>query len=142
MIAETFKRFALAGLLLAAVFLCGCGHSPYTETSGSVTLNGQPIEKGDIEFMPADGHGVTAAVPIEKGRYSIKAVPGNYNVRINGYHKIGERHVQEDDPTSQMMDVNEQIVPRQYNEATTLNCTVKDGGQKQDFTLTGSAEKK
>ncbi|HEY7428436.1 MAG TPA: hypothetical protein VH682_29660, partial [Gemmataceae bacterium] len=49
--------WASLGFLLLVVG--GCGESAQNEAvSGAVTWKGQPLERGTIEFVPADGPGV------------------------------------------------------------------------------------
>ncbi len=122
-------------LLLALTMLLGCGGSKFGEVSGDVTFEGQPLANGSISFLPADGHGPTAAAVIEQGRYSAHVVPGRFKVQILGYRKIGERHANEGDPTTPMVDISEQILPEQYNSETTLTCEIKLGRQQLDFPL-------
>lgn len=56
--------------------LVGCNKT--TTISGTVTLNGEPIQKGAISFRSADGRGPSIGGMIENGQYSIeKAVPGS-----------------------------------------------------------------
>jgi len=72
--------------LIAATNGCGpdnpLGRKPL---SGTVTLDGSPLEKGTIEFQPLDG-GVQSGNLISEGKYSIPAhqgaTPGKYRVVI------------------------------------------------------------
>ena len=123
------------GLLLALTMFLGCGGSKFTEVSGNVTFDGQPVNKGSISFLPAEGRGPTAAAVIEQGRFSTRVATGRFKVQILAYRKIGERHANEGDPSTPMVDINEQILPEQYNSETTLTCEIKPGRQKVDFPL-------
>ena len=55
MFRDFFRGHSFLGLLLAFLILAGCGDSGPAEydVTGSVTLDGQPIEKGEILFLPA-----------------------------------------------------------------------------------------
>ncbi len=123
-------------LLLAPAILCcgGCG-SRYSAIEGKVALAGKPINIGTISFLPADGHGPTAAAKIIDGKYSAQISAGNYKVQISGYRKTGQRHASEGDPKSPMMDILEPIVPEKYNTASTLVREVKPGERQLDFLL-------
>src|SRR5206468_3386524 len=67
------------GLLL----LLGCGDSNLASVSGTVTYEGQPVEKGFISFLPEDREANTAGIDIIKGKYHIKGmVPGKKRVKI------------------------------------------------------------
>jgi hypothetical protein len=51
---------------------CGCGTPDTTEVFGKVTLNGKPIEDGDISFLPeAPTAGPQSSAPIRNGEYRI-----------------------------------------------------------------------
>jgi hypothetical protein len=78
--------FWAASLLLLVV---GCGPANplgRKPLSGSVTLDGKPLERGAIEFHPLEEGGVQSGALINAGRYSIAAhegaTPGKYRVVI------------------------------------------------------------
>jgi hypothetical protein len=88
-----------APALVAVTFLgllgvTGCGDDSGLGTrysvSGTVTYNGQPVEKGQISFIPVDLNKQRAANGfIQDGRYSLTtsspqdgALPGDYKVTI------------------------------------------------------------
>jgi hypothetical protein len=82
-------RVALVwGLFACAAIIVGCG--PGNElgrrpVSGTVTLDGQPLERGSISFQPV-GDGTSSGATIENGTFSIPEQrglpPGTYTVRI------------------------------------------------------------
>lgn len=129
------KRTAAAGWLLLLTLVIGCSGDGLSAVSGTVTLDDRPIDNGTIEFLPADGKGPTAAAIIEGGRYQVRVAPGPKEVRIAGYRKTGERHLDPGDPSSPMIDVQEQIVPARYNTASELQCEVDAGRGRHDFEL-------
>ena len=79
-----------ASLWLAfALLAAGCGGDGLERAavSGKVTLDGQPLAKGDIQFVPKDGDSRGAAwTKVVDGSYSIPAsdgpAPGAYVVSI------------------------------------------------------------
>jgi hypothetical protein len=78
----------LVGIGFLSSATCGCGpDNPLGRKalSGTVTLDGSPLEKGTIEFQPLDG-GVQSGDLISEGKYSIPAhqgaTPGKYRVVI------------------------------------------------------------
>lgn len=114
--------FGAAGLLLVLAIGCG-GSDGRLEVSGSVKVDGQPLESGSISFIPAAGtRGPSAGAEIKQGRYSIAAeggpVPGKYRVEIKGMRKTGRRikdgfpH-----PPDDMVDEIEQFLPPKYSTA-------------------------
>src|SRR6187397_3012218 len=77
---------------LLASSLGGCGGGdglPRQEVSGQVTLDGQPLADGSIQFQPGETGGgpqVSGGALIERGSYRIGRneglVPGPYKVMI------------------------------------------------------------
>jgi hypothetical protein len=73
---------------LATTSACGGGDGlPRVAVEGTVTNQGQPVDKGLITFRPVRGaSGVSAGTRIDAGRYAIPAhtgpVPGDYEVEI------------------------------------------------------------
>src|SRR5688572_16057774 len=72
-------------LLLPAAF--GCGGSQ-ASVSGTVTYEGEEIERGYISFFPIDGKGPSAGAEILAGRYSASGLtPGKNRVVISAVPK-------------------------------------------------------
>ena len=81
---------ALAASVALILSSCGGGEEAFGKrysVSGTVTYNGQPLEKGAISFIPEKGAGATGV--IEKGSYTLStggeqdgALPGKYKVTI------------------------------------------------------------
>lgn len=70
---HTDKIFSALALAALASVLAGCGAA--NPVTGAVTYDGQPVAKGSITFVPADGKGPSSGGAIENGRYSIEDVP-------------------------------------------------------------------
>src|SRR5437588_7475680 len=69
-------------LILLTFFLPACG-SNLSSISGEVSYDGQPVDNGRIEFLPADGKGTGGGGPISGGRYEVKGLqPGPKLVQI------------------------------------------------------------
>jgi hypothetical protein len=121
-----------------ALLLClsGCGRRDgLTEISGAVTYDGQPVKKGAISLLPADGQGPTAAAVIADGKYSVKVTPGKKQVKIEGFRVTGQKQYNPRDPKSPMVDVQEQILPERYNAKTELSREIASGAKTVDFAL-------
>jgi hypothetical protein len=70
---------------LLLVGLAGCGSNPTGTVTGSVSLNGQPLEKAYISFASQDGQGGTAGSEVLQGSYRIDGLqPGKYVVHVAG----------------------------------------------------------
>ena len=134
-------RGVLAPCLAAAmVALAGCGGSidglPREAVSGTVTLDGQPLAAGAIQFFPetkAGGVAVSGGSPVEDGEFSITRdyglVPGSYKVAINAAEpespdKRTKGHSRKGAPI-------EDIIPARYNSQTTLTAEIERGGSNR-----------
>jgi hypothetical protein len=126
---------ALALLFVAS--LAGCGDSDGAEKhtiSGTVTLDGEPVENGTITFVPADGVGPTAGAPIENGQYTAEVPPGSKKVEIRAAKVVGQRKLY-DTPDSPTGDVVEELIPEKYNAKTTLTADVQGEDTDRNFSL-------
>ena len=127
-------------LCLAAFLLCGCGSGDIGRGAihGHVTLDGQPLQQGRINFEPTAGtKGPTAGASIIDGRYSIDADKGpplgKNLVRINA-NKLSGKKV----PSSFGGDKIDEIIeaiPKIYNTHSTLEREVRAGKNEFDFEL-------
>jgi hypothetical protein len=82
-------RLAWTWMLLMSILAGGCGPANplgRKAVSGKITLNGAPLENGNISFSPKSDKGVSSGAVIVGGAYSIeteKGLPeGEYVVRI------------------------------------------------------------
>ena len=132
----------LCGLLCAVVFLSvlGCGHSGRVSVEGTVTLDGQPLENGQIQFSPLPGTaGPTAGADIVDGKFAIPPsggpFAGNFRVQITKAGLTGKKVF--DPRSNSMMDEYAQILPARYNEQSELEAEVAASGPNSfEFTLT------
>jgi hypothetical protein len=83
-------RIAIAPLCFTALWLMGgCGGDPLGRyaISGSVKVDGAPLEKGNISFQPTQGQATSEGAVVTGGKYSIPRekglVLGKYRVVIN-----------------------------------------------------------
>jgi hypothetical protein len=84
-----------AGLLLAATCLAGCGGGHKyagTNITGNVTIGGQPVEKGNLQFVPApETKGTIVSAEVRNGRYTAEKVPtGLVRVMLVATRETGE----------------------------------------------------
>jgi hypothetical protein len=128
-------RLAVCGFAVVAC-LAGCSRSGgMTEISGTVSYDGQPVKKGMITFVPANGSGPTAAAKIAEGKYSLNVAPGEKLVRIEGYKVVGQRRYSPNNPNSRMVDMQEQFLPDCYNKTSGLTREITPGLGSCDFVL-------
>jgi hypothetical protein len=121
-------------LAMASLPMAGCGASAgdglaREAVSGKVTLDGQPLKKGNIQFMPSGpDQSTTGSAPIQDGAYSIPQaeglVAGAYAVRI--YSGVGAAATVDELPGEPAPPPKEPI-PAVYNAKTTLSAEVVKG---------------
>ena len=117
------------------MLLAGCGGDGRIEVGGQVTFDGQPIDRGTIDFLPADGQGPTAGGLIEGGRYSVRVAPGKKRVEIQGFREVGREKVVDFDPDSPVVPITKPFVPAQYNTASTLTFDAQRATDAANFDL-------
>jgi hypothetical protein len=104
-----------AGCLLS---LAGCENTGgKLAVSGSVSLKGEPLNKGTITFLLPEEKTPTAEALIENGKYSLPAVsgllPGKYRVRISAIEEFVI--TPEDYAAGKQPPPNRERVPPKYN---------------------------
>lgn len=82
-----------AKALLALACFVGCG-SEKLPITGTVTVDGAPVDRGLISFQSAGGSGPTSGTQIEEGRFSLAAdhglLPGEYKVSVQALRRTGK----------------------------------------------------
>jgi hypothetical protein len=129
------KFIAMALVSACLVTAIGCGRNGPVSIGGVVTVDDQPLDRGKIDFEPADGKGSTAAAVIRDGRYQCAAMPGVKTVRITGGKALGKHPFTPGNPASPMVEDVKSLVPPCYNSETTLSCEIVHGTSAYDFKL-------
>ncbi len=129
------RRNLLIVLALTPSIL-GCSSEPDQSTvKGNVTLDGQPLANGLINFVAVDGGALTAEATITTGQYQAVVPPGEKRVEIRAPKVTGKQKMY-DTPNSPSVEVVTELLPRRYNVDSTLTMTVEDGEQEKSFELT------
>lgn len=119
----------LLGLLLAMV---GCAPGEST-VSGTVTLDGKPLEEGNIAFRPLPALAVSEAMggSIKDGKYQVKARPGQNRVEITATRIVPGKK----DNFGTLL--RESILPEKYNAKSELTKEISAGRANElNFELT------
>ncbi|MGE3818568.1 MAG: hypothetical protein AB7I30_03985 [Isosphaeraceae bacterium] len=133
--------FATA-LPLLTFAACSSGDGlPREAVSGSITLDGKPVEKGFVSFLPENPELATqGGGSISAGSYQIPRaqglVPGTYKVMITS---AASEETKDDTNESPGMPPapSKEGIPARYNVNTTLTAEIKaGGGNVVDFALT------
>jgi hypothetical protein len=136
-------RTLRAAILVGAVAGCGgdgdgIAHEP---VSGTVTLDGKPLEKGTITFTPTEGGEFGAGGVIADGRYKIGRadgpVPGPHAVKVWSRRPTGKK-IPSDDQPGTFIEETAEVLPARYNDRSELKADVKKGADNRfDFELKG-----
>ena len=120
---------ALLAVLLA-VLVVGCQTDPFTDASGTVTIDGVPLAEGEIIFLAPDNSTTPSAGPITDGQFRFRATPGAKKVQVNATRDTGRKE-------ADGWPIRESIIPARYNTKTELTADVKPKGSNEfKFELT------
>mgnify|MGYP001236411468 CR=1 FL=1 len=134
------KTFCTWAALLLCGLLVGCGEKNELgrlRVTGSVTLDGKPLDQGTIEFAPTGETGVSGGAMITDGEYEIPGdrglPPGTYTVRISSAdEKSGEAEKLPGESDA----MAEERIPAKYNTESEITREVKaEGENKFDFKI-------
>lgn len=139
-------RFIL--LLGFSLLHVGCGPSgpPRAEVSGVVTLNGQPVSEGSINFFPTEGNtGPEAGGAIRDGKYHIPRaqgpVLGKNRVELRSFQKSGRRIQDPTAPPGTMTEEINNVFPAEFNRDSKLVRDIQPGKNDLPFELEAAAGK-
>ena len=129
---------ASIGLMLLLNSIVGCSAPDRSGVSGNVTLDGTPLETGEIMFVPTEGtKGPTAGGSIRGGIYEVPyakgAAVGRNRVIINSQAKTGRVIKSLEDLHPEYAE----IIPAKYNEQSELVYELKPGKNEINIELHG-----
>jgi hypothetical protein len=131
----------LLTLLSGLALFGGCNDKSGRQgITGTVTLDGKPLEKAQISFRPQAGTASpSAGGNILNGKFTIAPerglLPGKFRVEITASHHTGKTAPAP--ITGKMIPIEEQYLPAKYNEQSHLEATVQSGGPNRfDFPVT------
>ena len=129
-------------LILILAFGCNRYDGPRRgAVEGRVTLGGQPVTEGSIEFMPTGGNkGPVAGGSIQDGQYAIDEpsgpVVGLNMIAISAFKKTGRKFAEPPpSPPGTMTDETVEAVPPRYNVNSELTSDIVSGDNELNFEL-------
>ncbi len=138
---KNFLSMQLPAWLALTLAVVGCGKRDGIErvvVSGNVVFRGEPLEKGQIRFIPTDNtSGPITIEPIADGYYTTEdtgGVPvGVHRVEILGY----DAEVYANAPKGPGSPAIPQLLPKKFNRESELKATLQSGKSKEtlDFNL-------
>ena len=160
---RTRAYVAVAYVGLLATLGCGSGHSDMAPVTGTVTIDGNPVETGDIRFIPSNGR--SAMGEIVDGKYTLRTYRENDGALL-GSHRVSitamktkrrkgllpeppadappeEHQAWRDQMESVGFDDFEWLVPERYSyhDRSGLTAEVKPGTNEIDFPLTSKVSR-
>lgn len=119
------RRGLVSAILLATTIAAlGCGRPGplLVPISGTVTLDGKPLEVAEVSFVsPTLGHLET--FPVKNGSFSGKARPGERRVEFYAFRDLPS------DPQAPAMRLKVvSLIPEKYSSASTLTADVTEAG--------------
>jgi hypothetical protein len=127
------RRLFILGLsFLLAVIPAGCGQTgpKVYEVTGTVSLDGTDIPKGDIYFYPEEKDQSPDRGEIIDGKYKAKVKGGKKKVQIKATRPVPGKK----DPMG-TGDAIEDYIPAKYNDKTELTAEIGDGKTEHSFPL-------
>lgn len=117
--------------------LTGCGRSDGLLTiSGTVTLDGKPVQDGSVSLMPVDGKGIAGGGTIINGRYTAESSPGEMAVQIYAHEQVEKPNPTPEEVERGLHIDNKQLLPPAYNQQSKLRITVSPDNLTHNFELT------
>lgn len=138
------RPLPLVGVLLLAVSLtfAGCGGDGTVPVTGTVTLDGAPVEGAAVILEPAEGGSPASATTDASGKFSLKTVAGPHKVAISKTKvTMAEGANVPEDAGGEVSDENmEYLTPMKYASPMTSGLTVDvtAGMEPVEFALTSS----
>jgi hypothetical protein len=145
---KTKLFYASLGMLLVFTSMSGCNGTPsadyaslgLVEISGTVTLDGQPLQGAMVHFVDTDQTYCTGLTDTS-GRYRMMldsrksgVIPGDKIVRISSRVPAGEGEIDED-PDASSKEQQAEKVPACYNKDSKLRIKVATADSAMDFDL-------
>jgi hypothetical protein len=115
------RMFGLVFLVAGGLLAAGCGGMSEAQVSGTVLLDGKPLQEGDIIFEEVDKTKTPAGGKVSDGKYTLKVQPGSKVVRITA-----SRPTKKPDPVMGAS-ARESMIAREFNENTTLRVQIQPG---------------
>lgn len=112
-------------LLLIAVGCTTKGLPGTAVVRGTVSIDGELIPLGNIDFEPSDGSGRTSSGVIKDGKFEFRSPIGHKKVMIFASKKTGRKGEEFGN------DLMESYIPEKYNTKSSLTATVMERGENQ-----------
>lgn len=115
--------------VMATVIGCGGAKGPRKyRVKGTVTFDGETIDKGYIIFQPKALDDKAEGGEIVDGMFEVIAMPGDKKVEITGTKSHFEKT-----PKGDEIEVEQNYIPARYNAKSILTAEVTEDAKSNDF---------
>ena len=129
-------------LLTVIASATGCSTGDMGSVSGTVTLDGKPLDRALVRFTPVNGDRGSIAQTDKDGNYSLQYSLQKSGARV-GEHTVTITTAAEpvpDEDTGEYLPARAELLPTKYNVETELKATVKAGRNTFDWELDSEGE--
>jgi hypothetical protein len=134
-VVQMLRSFGYVSAVLVSLMVAACQQGRVEPkkypVSGTVTVDGNPLNEDGLIYFKTIATGSLDAIEIKGGKYSGAAEPGERRVEIVAYRtKMA-------DIDGMKGEIKESLIPARYNLESTLTATVTpDGPNRFQFELT------
>ena len=135
----SFPQTMVSAILVALAVGCGGPNLPdLGYVTGTVTMDGHPLQGAEVMFMISGGEGrPSVAVTDTNGWYQMQFAGAAKGVLL-GTHQVYISKRAEPAEGEEAVEYSAALVPAKYNTESELTFEVKSGKQVADFELTSS----
>ena len=133
-------QLQLAPLSLGVFLLLGCGGGPsgpaLAPVQGTVTLDGQPVAKARVEFIPSEGRPSTAITGTD-GTYNLAYSPTENGAIIGATYRVTIQTARDAvESEGQIIEPKvTETIPERYHKNTELTAVIESGTNTINFEL-------
>jgi hypothetical protein len=145
----TLRTTHLISSALCILCLLGCADSgpPTAEVSGTVRLDGRPIEEGSIQFIPVESsRGPSSGGVIQDGKYHIPrkngVIVGTNRVELRAFKNAGTKIQDPTAPPGVRTEARVQAFPPEFNDRSTVVQEIRAGSNTIDFDVDTKGKRK
>ena len=131
------RGLAFGFCLVFPLLFSGCQKGNGVLVQGTVSVKGELVDSGMIQFVPVDGGTAEAGGTIQKGKFAVTVPPGEKIVRIRGYRVQGKKKISGSTPgsTAEIDDEVELTSPKEHWEPSQLRENITAETRKLEFNL-------
>ena len=127
----SFLKIVTVLILLPIIGGCSKGR-PMGDVQGRVSMNGEPIAKAAVRFIPIDGDTPTTGGSVQDGRFRVEVPVSKQRVEFSA--NVIDREKTPPNANGDQV-VMKALIPPRYNKQSTLTLDVVSGLNEPEFKL-------